>query len=452
MLRAGSGFSGPTSQPAPLGNPSNPGFDARANARWDVVPYQTFDSTFNVGVVAFHINGIDRVEFSVNGGTWTAVRSMTKNPQTDVYEYTATLRAADFQDGAIEVRAVAYPKVGEARVLESMPLNANSGGTLTNAAVRYVSPTGNDANDGLSAASPKEHMVAAANSIGDCSGATIYLMAGDHVQGIVPATCTTNGQWLTITRAPGTDIGDVTITGFSPSDGHGFYNATLIHYQGVTFTGAVTGSTVRTDYVWIDGCEVDGHSSETSAAVDVLYVTDSNFDNLVGTIGINGATLVRDVHFGYIQGDIIKQCLLSINVTVDEQQQVGAQHSSLWKTTNPAGYENTILYNVTVIASNAHMWQFPAEEDPTIKNFAVVNCHLHTSGFVIIFGGRRMVNFYIKDCILVGGVNDYGEFPGQPGTGPTPVENFVIDKVTINGTNLGDAGYPTNFPPGTVVR
>jgi hypothetical protein len=100
-------------QPPAVGSQSAPGFDAKAIARWDVVPYQTFTSDFNVGVVAFHMNGIDRVDFSCNGGPWVTVREMQLNPQTNVWEYTARLRAADFAaDGPAEVRAIAYPVTG----------------------------------------------------------------------------------------------------------------------------------------------------------------------------------------------------------------------------------------------------------------------------------------------------------------------------------------------------
>src|SRR4029079_500806 len=107
IVRPGTGFTGATPQPLAVGDPSPAGYDAKAVARWDVVPYQTFAGDFNVGVVAFHMNGIDRVEFSVDGGSWTAVSAMTLNPQVNVVEYWATLRAGSFaQDGQIELRAI----------------------------------------------------------------------------------------------------------------------------------------------------------------------------------------------------------------------------------------------------------------------------------------------------------------------------------------------------------
>jgi hypothetical protein len=125
VLKPGTGWTGPTPQPDPVGNPSAPGYDDKASARWNVGPSQTFDDTIHVGISASHPSGIDRVEFSVNGGDWVAVRRTTDNPQTDVYEYTATLRASSLSEGAAEVRATAYPKVGVPRVLQGS-MNAGS--------------------------------------------------------------------------------------------------------------------------------------------------------------------------------------------------------------------------------------------------------------------------------------------------------------------------------------
>ena len=44
-LVAGSGFTAPTLEPGPVGTPGELGYDAKAIARWDVVPYQVFSST-----------------------------------------------------------------------------------------------------------------------------------------------------------------------------------------------------------------------------------------------------------------------------------------------------------------------------------------------------------------------------------------------------------------------
>ncbi len=207
--------------------------------RWDVVPYQTFTDTFNVGVVAFDSAGIDHVSFSVNGGAWTDVSTMSVNPTTNVNEYWATLKASNLNDGPLEVRAIAYPKVGVPRVLQgatdsgngevSMFLNANAGGTLTNL-VRYVSPTGDDANDGLTAQTPKLHhergRVIASPITSPTAGRSIC--HGGDLYAVLSAVWNTNSsttnQWMTVTAAPGVDRSQVIIAG---TTGSGF-NSKLV--------------------------------------------------------------------------------------------------------------------------------------------------------------------------------------------------------------------------------
>src|SRR4051794_25351624 len=63
-----------------VGDPSSAGQACQAIARWDVVPSQPSTADLPGGVVAFHTAGIDRVEFSVDGGPVATVRNMTLNP------------------------------------------------------------------------------------------------------------------------------------------------------------------------------------------------------------------------------------------------------------------------------------------------------------------------------------------------------------------------------------
>jgi len=158
VLIAGAGFAGPTPQPATLGAPGMPGYTAKAIARWDVVPFQTIDGPFDIGVVAFHINGIDRVEFSLNGGPWSAVSEPSRNERTAVWEFTTTVDARTLTDGLYEIRARVYPRgAGVPRVLggpitdesvdngeHSLLLSANANQTLPTP-TRYVSGFGSDA-------------------------------------------------------------------------------------------------------------------------------------------------------------------------------------------------------------------------------------------------------------------------------------------------------------------
>ncbi|CAN0459432.1 unnamed protein product, partial [Ectocarpus fasciculatus] len=61
---------------------------------------------------------------------WQSIREPSLNPRTDVEEYWAKIDANDIKDGRVELRAVAYPKDGTPRVLDTLVLHANSGGTV----------------------------------------------------------------------------------------------------------------------------------------------------------------------------------------------------------------------------------------------------------------------------------------------------------------------------------
>ena len=90
------------------------------------MPQQVIDGPFPIGVVAFHMNEIDRVEFSADNGPWVSVDEMVYDPRTEVWEYTVLFDPEAFVDGEVEVRAIAYPEVGTPRVLEPLTLYANA--------------------------------------------------------------------------------------------------------------------------------------------------------------------------------------------------------------------------------------------------------------------------------------------------------------------------------------
>lgn len=426
VLRPGTGFTGATSQPATAGTPSDQGYDAKAIARWDVVPYQTFDTTFNVGVVAFHMNDIDRVEFSVNGGTWTAVRTMTKNPQTDVYEYTATLRAADFADGALEVRAVAYPKVGIPRVLESLPLNTNANHSLP-AAVRYVSPTGNDNNDGLTPQTPKQTTNAAAFSIqqaqGSADGSTIYLLAGTYnLSGAAwySESHTTN-RWMTVTAAPGVQQSQVIVNGTS---GSGF-NSKLISIQNLTVMGTVNSGGPLVDSVWYDNVHFSGEGVITGSW-STFYVTNSSITNV--DVAVSGASLVRNVSVDGIAGDAFSNSTCVVNCRVTNYQQGAGSHANLYQTVSDV--QNVVLYGVSSTSANVQLFQYNVEP----VDHAIVNCNLDATNWYAIVLGGTMKNVLHKNCTITGG---FVVLPGFTS------DDIVFDGCSINGKHVGEIGFPT---------
>ncbi len=333
VLTPGSGFSGPTSQPAAIG--SGRGADAKAIARWDVVPYQTFDGDYNVGVVAFHINGIDRVEFSVNGGPWLSVNNMTPNPQTanhsdigvstnGIAEYWATLHAADFPDGLIEIRSIAFPKVGIPRLLEPLWLNANANHSLREE-IRFVDATnGNDGWDGLTrtfqgnTSGPKATIVAAMQSLRDANGRVdggrIALLPGEHQfgPGVWPHSQTWE-RWLTIEPAAGVNREDAILA----TQGTAGLISQLVHLRNLTVHTALPtpnradgplGSNTVLPRIWLDTCAMES----TDNGVNVNWTQNWGFTyetDCVSRNTLRGPTnvaLARNCRFENLGSDALE--------------------------------------------------------------------------------------------------------------------------------------------------
>ena len=259
----GDGFNGSTSEPGQIG--SGQGATAKAIARWDVVPYQDFNGDFNVGIVAFHMNGIDRVEISCEGGPWVAINEMTMNDRTDAVEYWGTLPADGFaQDGLVELRAIAYPTVGRPRLLDSMFLNCNVNGQLPNT-IKYVSTSGSDSANGT-ASNPYRTIWKAASAIhdeqgGNAGGGKIFLLPGHynlpgrssappHAQ---PVTTT---RWLTVSGAPGTSRSQVVI---SDSDA---LLSKRVKLKNLKIRTTLTATPENLPDIWVDGVELTQEGTE----------------------------------------------------------------------------------------------------------------------------------------------------------------------------------------------
>jgi hypothetical protein len=324
----GKGFTAPTAEPARSGD--GPGADAQAIARFDVVPFQVISDAIAIGVVAFHVNGIDRVEIAAQGGPWTAVRSMTRNPETGVWEYWATLRAADVADGPIEVRAVAYPTRGRPRVLDGLRLFANAHGTLRHVE-RFADATkGDDARGDGSAARPYRSIFAAARAVGEAGGAhgadggVVRLAAGDYDFAGRPsysvAPPTTTHAWLTIAPAPGVSSEAVRITS---STVDGAVATKLLRLENLTVHRAeITAPTPLGASIWFDGCALSGSGRTDNVTfagptsfTGGIYATNTTIRDCRD--GFDRAALQRNVHLANLGSDAFDDPALVVDCTVD---------------------------------------------------------------------------------------------------------------------------------------
>jgi len=244
------------------------GYDAKAFARWTTVPFSEYGgSTFTVGVVAYHVNDINRVEFSVGGGPWKKVTSKQYNPATKFNEYFITIDPQNpFTQIAgsrfIDVKAIAYPNSGIPRILQGTidranppTTAANQAGSVNHQRVRYEGnhelvlyvnknnvpvrtawvspgPTGNDTTGEGTSGAPFRTVGRAMHFIkngltanlsynsgtGEVAGSVVYLMEGYHgITGqaggvgtsILNSMTTAIKRWVTLKAAPGLTAGQV---------------------------------------------------------------------------------------------------------------------------------------------------------------------------------------------------------------------------------------------------
>lgn len=466
LVTPGSGFTGPTVVPDMVGNPARPGADAKAIARWDVVPYQTISGQFTVGVVAFHINGIDKVSFSANGGEWINVTETTLNPRTNVHEYWVTLDAADFQDGLAEIRAVVYPKMaGRTRVLagaitgdtikngeHSMFLNMNAGGSLQSP-VRYVSGAGSDATGDGSRENPfrtpyfalQDIQRDAGTSVVDaCDGAVIYCLPGQYTWGgaVSPYPRTLN-RWATVMPAPGVSREDVVFTALGPNG----FTTRLIAAHGVT-----TGQTMAfrsggsPKFLWVDDVNIQGPDRVTGGSPLMgnlwtgMWVTNTTISDVQD--GVKYAALARDVHISRISADAFSMSRLVINSEVDDVDGRGTpNHPDVFQFMGSANLDNMIVYGVR--ATNIVAQGIFARGPERVDNVAFVNLLLERD-HDLEPGGRasQWVDVATNHLLMLGASMPNYTFAWRTANlQNVHVRGSLFHKMTVGSTGSGGSAF-----------
>jgi len=406
VLTPGAGFTGPTQEPGQIGSGT-----AKAIARWDVVPYQTItaadDPTFTVGVVAFHIAGIARVSFSLEGGPFVDATSMTLNPETGVWEYCATLDARDFAtDRPIELRAIAYPNAaapqaegtggypggGLPRLLDSLRLYVDAG-QANPPIVRYCRPSGSDSSGDGSPGNPYATPYRAAQAIhsdggGSADGGIVHMGAGSYswVQsngGTLPAT---THRWLTFSPWPGTPRDQVRITG----GGYPGTQINLIRLQGLTLNTYVHGDDGGfggNDAVWLDGGACIGAGIGTSThfagwnpGFKSKYWTDVQVQDDASSVPAS-VDIARNVDARRVQYGPARPKLV-VNCSWDTVNNGGTSNHPDFIHWNFAGsdttFDNAIVYGVTAL--NIDALGIFYKDTGHLQNVALVNLAMQLQG------------------------------------------------------------------------
>ena len=412
VLIAGAGFHGVTPQPRVVGAPGMTGYNAKVMARWDVVPFQTIDAPFDIGVVAFHINGIETVEFSLNGGPWAAVTMPKENQRTGVWEYTATVDPGRLEDGLYEVRARVTPKdAGIPRILggeitdesvgngeHSMILSSNANQTLVTP-TRYVSGFGSDSSGDGTLGNPFRSVSAALADIqsdagrreaGGADGAFVYCLPGEYTWGPKPSTIPlTESRWATIEPAPGVRKEDVV---FIDSLGGGF-KTRLIHAKNVTARHPVEfTSSGREKFLWLDGVSAVGDGRVTDVQFahgnkwTGMYVTDTYIAHTKH--GAQHGALVRNSTVHDISNDAYSMGRLVVNCIADGIDPRGTDaHPDVYQLKGDGqSHENFIVYGLR--AFNARSQGIFADGADRFDNIAFVNVLIERDRSLEAGGGK----------------------------------------------------------------
>lgn len=386
----------PASNPAVASTPIGSGATASAQviARWDMVPLQTCTDTFSVGIVAFHINGIARVEFSANGRP-PINGPMTLNKATQVWEYTASFRAADFADGPVNLRATAYPRTeGRPRALEPLSLNANAHKSLEATVVYADARLGDDHTGTGTHDRPVQTLRGACAAILHASkarfagdNATIILSPGDYpwAVGRRQDTPATQRGWLTIRPAAGVSPDAVNLISPPPKDKDLIPGLSVSHIH-------LAGLTVRTPLetyphthaaLWLDAVHIAGAGLQDPndylspvSWPDGIYVTNSLATNVIE--GFTGCNLVRNSLIDLVYDDAFSDSMLVINSECKQQLGAAEYHSDIWQQRTD-NLENVILYGLR--ATDRCRVQGIFSRATGISNMAIVNCCFDEQGY-----------------------------------------------------------------------
>ncbi len=477
VIPNGPGFSGATPQPPVQGNSGDVGYSENAIARFNVVPNQTFNGTLRVGVVATSISkthdwGIDHVGFIANGGPQVTVWTPSLNSDTNTVEYWAYLRASDFPDGQIEIRAIAYPNAGVPRVLGpanptaadpivSLFLNANSGGTLPSLSY-YLSPAGNDSTGNGSSGNPwltikkaldqlKSNMVG-----GDVGGGIIYLKAGSYAFTTNSGTAPSLTQWFCISAAPGVLASAVTLTtdGLTGLDVQKIRLSNLIVDGTTAFRGELfTDSPIAglPAIIWLDTVTYVGPGRTVANAncapsglwTGGAYWTDSDISAC--QFGPDNCPLARNVNIHDITGVALHGNFLNVNCTVSSNFSASPDnHCDIWF--NPTAINNSISYGLVATSNNQCRGIAYADQatvyDQAVIN-AAINCTAGPGGQNSMQLGHQCINCYWWNCRVQNGAVFTTTF--------TAVDN-VYDTVTFDANQPQIEGQGPGIPAGVTIR
>lgn len=375
---------------------------SKAIARWSLVPYQVKTSTFDLEVLAKHIDGIAGVTFKQSSTTLGTVTSWGQSALDGLPAYKQSVDPTGYSDGLVTFDFLATPNIGDSSSIRNTATDApagsgalaegplsvymNSGGTMTSA-TRYVSTTGSDTADGLTTSTPFLTVNKAVQSL-KASGATIMtakLAAGTYTYAANESSANNNGPWATITCQDGLTRDDVLIVpgSYDMRFRRLRYKSVSIYFPGsatncLSENGTFTGDTE----MWLDDVELysdgeldvlNGQKWYATTEIDRMWVTDSYMHDLT-TEGFTACRLVRNSTIEGTQEDIAKGAVMIWGMTASRGREYPAsgQHPDVIQPTSASdlGDVNQIFGFIRALDSDGQQWG--CGNGP--ENYWMVNC------------------------------------------------------------------------------
>lgn len=358
-------------------------------ARWDVVPYQRFSTSFKIGIVAFHKNGIANIDFTITGqgfsGSNQSVSSMLLNDRTGIWEYWISLSPDDFAtSGLISIDATVTGGDSDSRIMDTLYLNVDKGDLERHEA--WVDPT--NGSDSTGAIDDNTHPFATArialqaiNTVqGSVDGAIIYFEEGVHSNGWYnPVTST---EWLTYKPSLNADPSNI-----SWSSWGGTATTTLLKLEGLTIASSGSGNLPfnnTASNIWFDNVTSIGSGQTVTSSNPLMnnvvvptYYTDTIIDNV--DYGVYNGTLARNVNVTNSGNDAFVNtlCILDSTAIGLDPGETTYWHADCYQChTTPA--DNRIVFGF--YCRDAHYQGIFLRGVGTHQNNAFVNCFIEKQG------------------------------------------------------------------------
>jgi len=358
--------------------------DLIAVANWDFVPFQNINKPINIGVVAFHVNGISHVKFSINDGDWVSVSEKILNQDTQVKEYFIRVDPSDYVGSTLTINAIAYPVSGKNKALEPMLLYKERDSDKLSESTAYVSVSGKDSLNNGTRLKPYKSIVFALKNVSD----------GGEVIIVDPGTYNLDGrvdrenvrQWLTIKGIEGVDKKKIILS--MPNRSLVRLNVDRVKFENVSLDFGMIQQIYpeNNQNLWFDNVRwFDGNGKSHAYSMDLppvrtsryikgFYVTNAVAEDM--TFGFGDALLSRNTMVRNISADAYQNAKTVINASIENiDGRVRPElHSDLFQYFGH--FDNLIVYNVSAKKVRTVQNFFFDHVDSTFTNSAFVDVYI----------------------------------------------------------------------------